>query len=122
MQSRAQLIEIAKNEKEIVSIAETAAEMLARDNGIAISNSNAIPTIVDAFFKSMIYWLDKNKSKDSDIILDVLGYVNLGINYREAPEDAENKGNFAPITEPGEIFKRAIKDNDDTEDEVEDEA
>lgn len=118
MSEKASLIEINNNAKEIIEISETAQKLLARDHKITVSNAMAIPTIVNAFMKTATAYLAEHKDTNVDVSIDMLGFFDMGVSYRES-EDGENDGNFTPFTTPGPVFKKAIKDNDLTEDDDE---
>lgn len=116
MSDKAILAPITNNQKEIVEISELAQKILARENHIVISNPEAIPTIVDAFMRTTIAYLAENKSTTEDIVIDLLGLMDIGVSFRES-EDGENDGNFTPFVTPGPVFRKGIKDNDVTESE-----
>lgn len=110
----AKLIELRQNEKEILKIAEKAAKYLESENQIIISHSQAIPTIAYAFLREAIEYLKENKTAGSDIELNLMQLLDIGVSYREN-EDAEKEGNFTPYATPGQEFKMLVKDDDETE-------
>lgn len=112
---KAVLIEINNNIDEIIEISDTARSILERDNHIMISNAAIVPTIVNAFLTSAAAYLAEHKDVNKDVIIDMLGFFDMGVSYRDS--DGEADGNFTPFVTPGPSFKRAIKDNDVTEDE-----
>lgn len=117
MAEKAILTEIQANVKEIKEITEITQKILADENKITITNASVIPTIVYKFLRTTAAWLNEKKSTDENISIDIMGIMTMGVDYREAPEDAELDGNFVPFIEPGPDFKLTIKDNDATEDE-----
>lgn len=112
------LVEINNNAKEIMDISELARQYLDRENHIKVSNPAAIPTIVHAFMKVAVNYLAEKKSTDTDVAIDVLGFFDMGVTFRESDE-GECDGNFTPFTTPGPVFKKAIKDNEITEEDDE---
>lgn len=114
MSKNAKLIEIRENEKEITKIAEEAAKYLETENNIVVSHALAIPTISYAFLRSAIGYLNTHKAAGSDIELNLMQLLDLGVSYREN-EEAEKEGNFTPYARPGQEFKLLVKDDDETE-------
>lgn len=114
---KALLLEFNHDKKEILEISETAKKILQRDHNIGISNPEAIPTIVSAFFQGAVAYLSEHKSKDKRVEIDMLGYMDMGIAYMDNEDDADVSGNFVPTLVAGEIFKRAAKNDEVTENE-----
>jgi len=115
----AKLIELTGTTQEIKhinDIAENAQEVLKSKRNIDISMAAAIPTIVYEFLYSATQFLDKNKSTTSDVILNLMNLIEMGVTYRES-EDGEKDGNFVPFIQPGTIFKTVIKSDEMTEDD-----
>ena len=113
---KAVFVEITKNQNEINKISEVTQKVLENESNIKITNANVIPTIASTFLRTVASWLSDNKSTDSDISIDIMGLMEMGISYRES-EDGEANGNFTPFIVPGPEFKQRIKDNDLTENE-----
>jgi len=113
-QDNSRLIEIRENVKEISKIADRAAKYLDEENRITITHSLAIPTIVYAFMREAINFLTENKVVGSDIEINLMQLLDLGISYRENDE-AEKEGNFTPYARPGQEFKLLVKSDEDTE-------
>jgi hypothetical protein len=114
MSKTAKLIEIRENEKEILKIAEKAAKYLESENNIVVSHAQAIPTIAYGFLREAINYLNEQKAAGSDIELNLMQLIDLGISYRENDE-AEKEGNFTPYAAPGQEFKLLVKDDAETE-------
>lgn len=110
----AKLIEITKNREELLGIAKIAKDILDDNYNIKISLSDAIPTIVYVFMENMYQYLRDNKSQDTNITIDFMGLMELGITYRYS-EDGEKEGNFTPFIVPGPTCKIMIKDDTLTE-------
>lgn len=115
-EKKAVFVEITKNEKEIKKISETTQKILENESSITITNANVIPTIAYTFLRTVAAWLGDNKSTESDVLIDVMGLMEMGVSYRES-EDGEANGNFTPFIVPGPEFKQRIKDNELTENE-----
>ena len=107
----------AQEQLDISNIAETTAKTLAAEHNIVISLPDAIPTIVYEFLYRAAQYLDKNKDKDEDKIINIMNLIEMGVTYRESPEDGEKYGNFAPYVQAGTILKTIIKSDELTETE-----
>jgi hypothetical protein len=112
----ARLVEIRENEKEIMKIALKAQTVLTEENNISISHAEAIPSIAYVFMKEMIGYLNEHKSAGTDVEINFMQLMDIGISHREN-DDAEKEGNFTPFVRPGQEFKLLIKDDNATEDE-----
>ena len=86
--STAKFIEIRENQAEIEKISKNAAKYLANEYNIKISHSEALPTIVYSFLRCAALYLNENKSENSDVELNLMQLIDIGISYREN-EDAE---------------------------------
>lgn len=106
----------AKELKDISEIAKITQEVLEKERHISISLADAIPTIAYEFMYSVAQFLDKNKDKNSDTVVNVMNLLEMGVTYRES-DDGEKDGNFTPFIQPGTIFKTVIKSDDMTEDD-----
>jgi len=106
----------AKEMKALTEIAEAAQKVLYKERHINITMADAIPTIAYEFLYSAAQFLDKNKSTDSDISVNIMNLLEMGITYRES-DDGEKEGNFTPFIQPGTIFKTVIKSDETTEDD-----
>lgn len=118
-QENAKLIELNGSKKEIeamMSIADSAQEILQRDHNIAISLSAAIPTIAYVFMYAAAQYLEQNKSTEEDVSINLMNLFEMGVTYRET-DDGDKQGNFVPYLNPGTIFKTVIKSDDETEDD-----
>jgi hypothetical protein len=113
-QDKARVIEIRQNEKEITKISDRAQKLLDEEYHIVISHAQAIPTIVYAFMKETVNFLNQNKSAGNDIEINLMQLLDLGISHRES-DDAEKEGNFTPYARPGQEFKLLVKDDEETE-------
>ena len=115
----AKLIEFngdAEQRKNILEIANIAQEVLKEERHINISMAKAIPTIVYEYLLACVQFLEKNKSTNADITLNIMDIMDMGITYRES-EDGEKTGNFTPFLLPGTVFKTTIKSDELSEDE-----
>ena len=115
----AQLIEMTGTRQEneaVLKIAKMAQEKLINDRKISISMSEAIPTIVHDFLYCVAQYLDKNKSTSSDVNINLMNLIEMGVTFRES-DDGEKDGNFVPYIVPGTIFKTLIKSDEMTEDD-----
>jgi len=116
-EGKAKLIEIRDNKKELMEISERAQAVLDQENRIKITQAAAIPTIVYAFLRETINYLNRNKVSGQDIEINLMQLMDIGISFRES--DGEKDGNFTPYITPGQEFKLLVKDDEETEDEDE---
>lgn len=114
MSKTAKLIEIRENEQEILKISEKAAKYLEAEHNIVISHAQAIPTFAYAFLREAINYLKENKAAGTDVELNLMQLLDIGVSHRENDE-AEKEGNYTPYARPGQEFKLLVKDDDDTE-------
>lgn len=112
---KARLIEIRDDQKALMEISERAKNVLQQENRIKIGLADAIPTIVYAFLRETINYLNRNKTTGQDIEVNLMQLMDIGITYRES--DGEKEGNFTPFITPGQEFKLLVKDDDETEEE-----
>lgn len=97
-------------------ISKITQKVLKDERHINITMAEAIPTIVYEFLHVTAEWLEKNKSTDEDVIVNLMNLMDIGVTYRES-EDGEKTGNFTPFIQAGTIFKTIIKSDEMTEDE-----
>lgn len=107
-------VEVRDNVEEIKKIAQRAQILLDEEHNINIPLPEAVPTIAYVFMKSAIMYLNENKEKGTDISLNLMQLMDIGITYR-GNDEAEKDGNFTPSLVPGQEFKLLIKDDGDTE-------
>lgn len=112
----AKLIEIGESKKELEEISKITQEVLKRERNILITESQAIPTIVYEFLCSAARFLEKNKSTDKDIVINLLDILDMGVTFRQSG-DGEKDGNFTPYLQAGQVLKTVIKSDEMTEDE-----
>lgn len=112
----AKLVQLNTNKKEIEEICAKAQKVLDEERNINVSNSLGIAAIAYEFLNAAAQWLAENKKPGTDISIDLMQIIEMGISYRDS-EDGENEGNFTPFVSPGQHFKTVIKDNEMTEDE-----
>jgi len=116
----AKLIEFngtAQEKADLERIANDCQAILEKEHSIKISLAKAIPTIVYEFIYSAAKFLEQNRDKDSDRVVNLMNLIEMGITYRESPDDSEKGGNFTPFLQPGTILKTIIKSDELTEDE-----
>ena len=106
----------ATEKKFNAEIAEAAQKYLKNEHNINITMSDAIPTIVYGYLYCAAQLLEKNKTPDEDLIINVMNFMEMGVTFRES-DDGEKSGNFVPFITPGTIFKTVIKSDEMTEDE-----
>lgn len=119
-ENNAKLIEFngtAKEVADIASIAKEAQDILKNEHKINISLADGIPTIVYVFLHCCAKFLERNRDKDEDVTINVMNMIEMGITYRESPDDSEKSGNFTPFVQAGTELKTIIKSDDLTEDE-----
>ena len=117
----AKLIDLTGTRKEIAAItaiAEAAQENLKSQHNIDVTMALALPTIAYEFLYAAAQYLDKNKSTDTDVTVNLMNLFEMGVTYRES-NDGEKDGNFVPFILPGTIFKTVIKSDEMTEDDDE---
>ena len=115
----AKLIDFNGTSKELddlKTIATMTQSILKNERHISITMAEAIPTIVYDFLYACAQFLEKNKSTDSDISINLMNLMEMGVTYRES-DDGEKNGNFTPYIQPGTIMKTVIKSDEMTEDE-----
>jgi len=112
----AKLIEINQDVKELEKISTIAQEVLKSERNILISDARAIPTIVYEFLNSAARYLEKVKSKDKNIQINIFDIFDMGVTYRES-DDGEKDGNFTPYLQAGQVLKTTIKSDELTEDD-----
>lgn len=118
-ETNAKLVDFNGTSKErgtIAEISEIAQKVLKNERNINITMAQAIPTIAYEFIYACAQWLEKNKSVDTDTMVNLMNLLEMGVTYREA-EDGEKSGNFTPYLQPGTILKTVIKSDELTEDE-----
>ncbi len=108
------VIELRENREDIMKICDDTGEFLNREFNIDITNTEVYATIVYGFLRCAIEHLNKIKSQDKDVEINMMQLFDLGISYREN-DDAEKEGNYAPYLTPGQEMKLLVKDDNDTE-------
>jgi len=106
----------AKEKEAIDIVSKNAQTILREERRINISMAEAIPTIVYDFLYATAQFLEQNKSKDADTVINIMNLLEIGVTYRES-DDGEKSGNFTPYVQPGTILKTVIKSDEFTEDE-----
>lgn len=112
--ANAKLITLNTNKKEIEAICESAQKVLDSENNISISNALGIATIVYEFLNAAGRYLDENKDKNSEVSINLMEMLEIGVSYRES-DDGEKEGNFTPFVIPGQALRTAIKDDNITD-------
>lgn len=112
----AKLIEINESKKEVEQISTITQEVLKKERNIFVSEAQAIPTIAYEFLCSAARFLEQNKSKDKDIVVNLLDILDMGVTYRSSG-DGEKDGNFTPFLQAGQVLKTVIKSDELTEEE-----
>lgn len=112
----AKLIEIGESRKELEQISEITQEVLKKERNIIVSKAQAIPTIAYEFLCSAARYLEQNKSKDKDIVINLLDILDMGVTYRQSG-DGEKDGNFTPYLQAGQVLKTVIKSDEMSEDD-----
>lgn len=115
MSMHAEFVELRENEKELNKIAEQTKITLNDEFNIGINYHHAIPTIVYTFLKETINYLAKNKEPGSDVSINLMQLLELGITFDEC-DDAEKANNYVPYAAAGQEFKLLVK-QDSIEDE-----
>lgn len=115
--NNAKLVELNSSVKEIEDISALTQQVLERDRNIVISHKMAIPTIAYEFLINAAKYLAEHKVADEGATteINIMDVLSMGVSYRES--DGENEGNFTPFAVPGPSFKKAIKDNEVTEED-----
>lgn len=120
MAENAKLIEFngtAQEVADLMTIAKETQEILKNEHKINISLADAIPTIGYVFLYATAKFLERNRDKDRDVIVNLMNMIEMGITYRESPDDSEKSGNFTPFVQAGTTLKTIIKSDDLTEGE-----
>lgn len=112
----AKLIEINESKKELEAISTITQDVLKKERNIFVSEAQAIPTIAYEFLCSAARYLEQNKSKDKDIVINLLDIIDMGVTYRGSG-DSEKDGNFTPFLQAGQVLKTVIKSDELTEDD-----
>lgn len=102
--------------KNLTEISKLAQKTLKDERNINITMAEAIPTIVYEFLYSVGLYLEKNKSTDEDVVVNLMNLLDMGVTYRETDE-GEKTGNFTPYVQAGTILKTVIKSDEMTEEE-----
>lgn len=108
MSSKAKFIEVQEQSKELKAITEKAQAYLI-ENGITISQMEAIPTIVYGFLQQTIQYLNKAKTEDDEVELNMMQLFDIGISSTDE--------GMVPYLTPGQEFKLLIKSDDESEEE-----
>lgn len=106
----------SKERKDISEISEITQKVLKSERNINITMAEAIPTIAYEFLYAAAQFLERNKSTDEDIVVNLMDLMTMGVTYRES-DDGEKSGNFTPYVQPGTVLKTVIKSDEVTEDE-----
>ena len=69
-------------------ISKITQKVLKDERHINITMAEAIPTIVYEFLHVTAEWLEKNKSTNEDVIVNLMNLMDIGVPYRES-EDGE---------------------------------
>ena len=102
--------------KKLTEISKLAQRTLKDECNINITMAEAIPTIVYEFMYAAGLYLEKNKSTEEDVIVNLMNIIDIGVTYRGS-EEGEKTGNFTPFVQAGTILKTVIKSDEMTEEE-----